>query len=179
MWVRWWRWEGGIMILKGMVWGEFEFMVEIMRVLGELIFLGRGWEYMNVKGSSYEFLSAKSMHILKCEIAWLILRGKYFCNIEKIWVPIKCFMLLSNVPIIKCDCKSYTPSKGFTIIILQKYRGRIRLLCCTSYTLDSSSLKCSILLWKKADRSSIDFLSAYFLHFIIILYSVKVRHINA
>ena len=31
---------GGIMILKGMVWGEFEFMVEIMRVLGELIFFG-------------------------------------------------------------------------------------------------------------------------------------------
>lgn len=28
------------MILKGVVWGEFEFMLEIMRVLGELIFLG-------------------------------------------------------------------------------------------------------------------------------------------
>lgn len=35
------------MVLEGGVWGEFEFMVEIMRVLGELIFLGQVCEYMN------------------------------------------------------------------------------------------------------------------------------------
>lgn len=43
-------------------------MVEIMRVLGEFIFLGRGCEYMNVKVSPHEFLSPKSMHILKCDL---------------------------------------------------------------------------------------------------------------
>lgn len=100
------------MILKGVVRGEFEFMVEIMRVLGELIFLGRRCEYMDVNGSSYEFLSAKSMYILKWEMDWLILRGKYCCNIEKTQIPITFFMLLSNVPIIKlCYCESYTFSK--------------------------------------------------------------------
>lgn len=54
-----------------------------MRVLGELIFLGQGCEYMNVEGSSYKFLSTKPMHILEREMAWLNLRGKYCCNIEK------------------------------------------------------------------------------------------------
>lgn len=38
-------------------------MVEIMRVLGELKGLGWVCEYMNVKDSSYESLSTKSMHI--------------------------------------------------------------------------------------------------------------------
>ena len=76
-------------------------MAVIMRVLGELIFLGRGCEYMNVKGSSYKFLSTKSMHILQRETAWLNLRGKYCCNFEKTRAPITIFMLLSNVAIIK------------------------------------------------------------------------------
>lgn len=46
---------------------------------------------MNVKGSSDEFLSTKSMHILKHEMAWLILRGKYCRNIEETRVPITFF----------------------------------------------------------------------------------------
>lgn len=140
-WWKWWWWEGMIMISKGMIWGEFEFMVEIMRVLGELIFLGRGCEYTNVKCSTCEFLSSKSMPSLKCEMAWLILWGKYRCNIEKTQEPITFFMLLSNVPIIKCNCESYTLSKGSSlsskdwvlwyfwkgkIIISKIYTGRIR-----------------------------------------------------
>lgn len=90
-------------------------MDEIMRVLGEFIFLGRGCEYMNVKGSSYKVLSTIFMHILKREMAWLNLRGKYCCNIEKTWAPITFFMPLSNVPIIKCNCESYTLSKGSSL----------------------------------------------------------------
>ena len=71
---------------------------------------------MNVKGSSDEFLSTKSMHILKCEMAWLILWGKYCCNIEETRVPIKFFLMpLSDVAIIKCNCESYTHSKGFKL----------------------------------------------------------------
>lgn len=44
--------RGQSMILKVMLRGEPEFMVEIMRVLGELIFSGGACEYMNVKGNS-------------------------------------------------------------------------------------------------------------------------------
>lgn len=64
-------------------------MVEIMRVLGELIFLSRGCEYMNVRGSAHEFLSAKSLHIVKTPQTFLlILQGKYCCIFEETATPI-------------------------------------------------------------------------------------------
>lgn len=118
-------------------------MVEIMRVLGELIFWGRVCEYMIVNGNSYEFLSTISMHILKCDMAWLILPGKYCCNIKKTRAPIAFFMWLSNVPIIKCNCESYVllvisslSSRHWVIwyfwkgkiIILQKNHGHNQII---------------------------------------------------
>lgn len=47
---------------------------------------------MAVKGSACEFLSTKSMHILKRGMDRLILHGKYCCNIGKTWVPITFFL---------------------------------------------------------------------------------------
>lgn len=65
-------------------------MVEIMRVLGELIISGGACEYMNVKGNS----DYPPNHMLEYEMAWLSFREKYCCNITF-------FMLLSNVAIVK------------------------------------------------------------------------------